>query len=156
MNKIQYQEFLEKSRQYLEAMQSGCEQKYHLSQFDRMDYEQETGTMIFSSTGRLNRVLVEYQIVGSLSERSNTWLWSWDNPYLLENTYRDIWKVKDFGEKNEIEKLCTPKWEASVREAWDMTAVAAKLLKARGSYSFMSDDIRVFIIFKFMKITGKP
>ena len=82
------------------------------------------------------------------------WLWAWDNPYLLENAIQDIQKVKKFGDKNEIEKLTSPKWEATEQDAWDMTAIAANLLKARGAYSFLSDDIRVFVIFKRIKTIG--
>jgi hypothetical protein len=120
-----------------------------------MEYEQETGKMIFSNEGELIKVVADYQIVGSLSGQSKTWLWSWDNPYLLENTAKDIYEVRDFGEKNNLDRLTSPKWDATEKDAWDMTAITAKLLKAKGAYSFSSDDIRVFIIFKEIKVIGK-
>lgn len=146
MNQIQYRELLAKSREYLDKLQEECDQKFRLNQLNRMDYEQETGRMIFSDEGVRSRVVADYQIVGSLSGRSKTWLWAWDNPYLLENINQDIWEVKKFGDINSIEKLTTPKWEATEQDAWDMTAIAAKLLKAKGAYSFLSDDIRVYVI----------
>ena len=154
MNQQQYLELLEESRIYLDTHQEECEQEFRLNQFNRMDYEQETGKMIFSDVGVIPRVVADYQIVGSLSERSNTWLWAWDNPYLLENTIQDIWEVKEMGDKNDIEKLISPKWEATKQDAWDMTAIAAYLLKAKGAYSFLSDDIRVFVILKQIKTIG--
>ncbi len=151
MNQIQYLELLEESRIYLDTQQAECDQEFRLNQFNRMDYEQETGRMIFSDVGVIPRVVADYQIVGSLSGRTNTWLWAWDNPYLLENTIQDIWEVKEFGDINDIEKLKSPKWEATEQDAWDMTAIAAYLLKARGAYSFLLDDIRVFVIFTRIK-----
>ena len=154
MNQLQYLELLEESRLYLDTQQAKCDQEYRLNHFNRMDYEQETGKMIFSDVGVIPRVVADYQIVGSLSGKSNTWLWAWDNPYLLENTIQDIRKVKEFGDENDIEKLTSPKWEATEQDAWDMTAIAANLLKARGAYSFLSDDIRVFVIFKRIKTIG--
>ena len=154
MNQLQYLELLEESRLYLNKQQAECDQEYRLNYFNRMDYEQETGMMIFSDVGVIPRVVADYQIVGSLSERSNTWLWAWDNPYLLENTFQDIRKVKKFGDKNDIDKLTSPTWEATEQDAWDMTAIAANLLKARGAYSFLSDDIRVFVVFKRIKTIG--
>jgi len=154
MNQLQYLELLEESRLYLDKQQAECDQEYRLNYFNRMDYEQETGMMIFSDVGVIPRVVADYQIVGSLSERSNTWLWAWDNPYLLENTFQDIRKVKKFGDKNDIDKLTSPTWEATEQDAWDMTAIAANLLKARGAYSFLSDDIRVFVVFKRIKTIG--
>jgi len=154
MNQLQYLELLEESRLYLDTQQAKCDQEYRLNHFNRMDYEQETGMMIFSDVGVIPRVFAEYQIVGSLSGRSNTWLWAWDNPYLLENTIQDIRKVKKFGDENDFDKLTSPTWEAAEQDAWDMTAIAANLLKARGAYSFLSDDIRVFVIFKRIKTIG--
>ena len=154
MNQLQYQELLEESQLYLDTQQAKCDQEYRLNQFNRMDYEQETNRMIFSDVGIIPRVVAYYQIVGSLSGKSNTWLWAWDNPYLLENTIQDILKVKKIGDDNDIEKLTSPKWEATEQDAWDMTAIATNLLKARGAYSFLSDDIRVFVIFKRIKTIG--
>jgi hypothetical protein len=154
MNQLYYLELLEESRLYLDKQQAECDQEYRLNYLNRMDYEQETGMMIFSDVGVIPRVIADYQIVGSLSERSNTWLWAWDNPYLLENTFQDIRKVKKFGYKNDIEKLTSPTWEATEQDAWDMTAIAANLLKASGAYSFLSDDIRVFVVFKRIKTIG--
>jgi hypothetical protein len=132
-------------------VQAKIDLEFRLNQYSRMDYEQETGMMIFSDVGVVPRVAAHYQIVGSLSRKTNTWLWAWDNPYLLENTLEDIWKVKEFGDKNHIEYLINPKWEATEQEAWDMTAIAAYLLKAKGSYAFLSDEIQVFVIFTRIK-----
>lgn len=154
MNQSQYLDLLEESRRYLDVQQAECDRKYGLKQFNRMDYEQETGRMIFSDVGVVPRLVADFQIVGSLSMKSHTWLWAWDNPYLLDNTIHEIWKVKGFGDLNDIEKLSSPKWQASEQDAWDMTAIAANLLKARGAYSFPSDDIRVFVIFIRMKMIG--
>jgi hypothetical protein len=154
MNQLFYKELLDKSRSYLKVIQAECDRGYGLNRYRRMEYEQETGKMIFSNEGELNRVFADYQIVGSLSQKSNTWLWSWDNPYLLENTMQEIRKVKDFGDSNNLDRLTTPKWEATEKDAWDMTAIAAGILKAKGAYSFLSDDIRVFMVFTRLKIIG--
>jgi hypothetical protein len=120
-----------------------------------MDYEQESCRMIFSDIGVQPRVAANFQIVGSLSGSSGTWLWSWDNEYLLDITIEDIWQIKEFGEKNRIEKLINPKWDASDEDAWDMTAISTYLLKARGAYSFLSDDIRVYVVLKELSNIGK-
>jgi hypothetical protein len=154
MNQQQYQELLYESRLYLDSQQATCEQKYRLNQFNRMDYEQESGKMVFSDVGVIPRVVADYQIVGSLSERSHTWMWAWENPYLLENTFQDIWKVKEFGDQNNVDRLTSPTWRATEQDAWDMTSIAAHLLKASGAYSFQSDDIRVFVIFTRVKTIG--
>ncbi len=154
MNQKPYLKLLEESRLFLDTQQATCEQEYGPTKFNRMDYEQETGKMIFSDVGAVPRVVADYQIVGSLSESSGSWLWSWDNPYLLEIVIRDIWGVKAYGDEYDMEKLVNPKWEANEKDAWDMTAIAANLLKAKGAYSFKSDDIRVFVIFTRISQVG--
>jgi hypothetical protein len=65
-----------------------------------------------------------------------------------------MWRVKEFGDENLIEKLSSPKWDASKEDAWEMTAISAYLLKAQGAYSFLSDDIRVYVVLKEMSVIG--
>lgn len=155
MTESQYQELLNESRAYLESQMQECNRKYKFRSLHRMDYEQESCRMIFSDVSAQPRVLANFQIVGSLSGSSGTWLWSWDNEYLLDITIEDIWQVKDFGDENSIEKLSNPKWNANQEDAWEMTAISAYLLKVQGAYSFLSDDVRVFVVLKEMSVIGK-
>ena len=140
---------------YLDKQRAHCEKVYQLGKFKRMDYEQETGKMTFSDAGVVPRVVADFQIIGSLSSRSGTWLWAWDNPYLLENTASAVYEVKKFGEENGISKLTSPKWKAQEKDAREMTAVAAYILKAPGAYAFPSDEIRVYTVFTSIKWIGK-
>jgi hypothetical protein len=154
MNEAEYLELLNESRAYLESQMKECNREYKLGSLHRMDYEQESCRMIFSDMSVQPRVVANFQIVGSLSGSSGTWLWSWDNEYLLDIAIDDIWHVKEFGERNMIEKLSIPKWDASEKDAWDMTAISTYLLKARGAYSFLSDDTRVYVVLKEIGFIG--
>jgi len=88
-----------------------------------------------------------FHMVGSVSDRSNTWMWSWDNPYLLDNVKEEMLKVKAYGEKNGIEKLIQPKWSGNEDDGWAMTAIAARILKAKGAFSFLSDEMMIYVVF---------
>ncbi len=143
---MEFNELLNKSRIYLEDQISRCNSKYGLDQCNRMEYEQEKGQMIFSSLAT-PKIIADFQIAGSFSRDSGTWLWSWDNPYLLDNVVETMWKVKEFGEKHGIYQLVEPTREAGEEEGWDMTAIAAYVLKAKGAYRFPSDLIMTFAIF---------
>ena len=143
---MEFEELLRHSRVYLEEQQEICNTRYGLHRCNRMDYEQETGQMIFSALAT-PKIITSFQIAGSVSSRSNTWLWSWDNPYLLEKVVNELWKVKQYGEKHHIYKLVEPKWEATEDEGWDMTAIAAYILQARGAYRFPSDGIITYAVF---------
>lgn len=45
-----------------------------------------------------------------------------------------ILSVKDYGQKRKFEKLINAKWTADEYDAWEMTAIAIYLLKAKGAY----------------------
>jgi hypothetical protein len=147
---MNYADLLKKSREYLLGQQEIITKQYGLDDYEKMDYEQETGKMIFTLKGG-RRVIMTFHVVGSISDRSNTWMWSWDNPYLLENVTEEMLKVKAFGEKNSIEKLTNPKWSGNDDDGWEMTAIAALVLKAKGAFSFMSDEMLVFVVFTDIK-----
>ena len=143
---MEFEELLQLSKVYLDARIRRCNTAYGLDKCNRMDYEQETGKMVFSSLAT-PKIVAEFQIAGSVSSRSNTWLWAWDNPYLLDNVVKEVWKVKEYGEQHHIYKLVEPRWEATEDQGWDMTAIAAYILKAKGAYKFPSDKIMTFAVF---------
>lgn len=90
---------------------------------------------------------MSYQVVGSVSDRSNTWMWSWDNPYLLDNVKEEMLKVKAFGKKHGIDKLIQSKWPGTEDDGWAMTAIASRVLKAKGAFSFISEEMMIFVVF---------
>jgi hypothetical protein len=146
MEQKEFAELIKRSREYLLEQQEIIKEKYGLDDYEKMDYEQETGKMIFTLKGKKN-VMMTFHIVGSVSDRSNTWMWSWDNPYLLDNVKEEMLKVKAFGEKHGIEKLIQPKWPGNEDDGWAMTAIASHVLKAKGAFSFLSDEMMVFVVF---------
>jgi hypothetical protein len=152
MDSKEFTDLLKKSREYLLGQQEIITKQYGLNDYERMDYEQETGKMIFTVKGG-RKVILSFQVVGSISDRSNTWMWSWDNPYLLENVTEEMLKIKAYGEKNGMEKLITPKWSGTDDDGWEMTAIAAWVLKAKGAFSFLSDEMLVFVVFTDIKWT---
>lgn len=147
MEKKQLQQLIRDSLNYIEKQNSYCQKFYRLGEFSRMDYEQESGKMTFSNEGVIPRVVADFQIIGSLSSGSGTWLWAWDNPYLLENTVNAAVEIRKFGRDNGIPDLTRPKWKAGEQQALEMTALSAYLLKAKGTYEFQSDDILVYTVF---------
>ncbi len=150
MNTSTYTDVLKHSREYLLKQQDNIKQKYGLDDYLQMDFEQETGNMIFTLKGG-KHVNMKFHVVGSISDRSGTWMWSWDNPYLLENVTEEMLKVRSFGEENGLEKLTSPKWPASDDDGWEMTAIAAWVLKSKGAFSFLSEEMMVFVVFEDIK-----
>jgi hypothetical protein len=47
----------------------------------------------------------------------------------------------------------TAKWSADIVDGWDMAAISAYILKAKGVYRVPSDDNKLFSFMLFKKIT---
>jgi len=146
MNHFEFNELIQQSLVYIENKQKELVELYDLDSYSRVEYDQDSGTMTFSEEGTQQKVMARFQVVGTYSDDSKTWLWAWDNPYLLDKTTEESIKIKEFGEQNKIQKLTDPKWEASLQDAWEMTALAAQFLQAKGVQIIPSDDIRAFVI----------
>lgn len=63
-----------------------------------------------------------------------TWLWGWANQHLPANVTKDVSKVREFGKARNISQLTTTRLPDDEYLGWEMTAIAAKLLGARGAY----------------------
>ncbi len=128
-----YNRFVGEAVAYLRACQDELESQYALGRYQRYDWNQETGQLIFSREGRVE-VVADIQFVGSLSTRSNTWLWSWANESITEPVKHRVRQVRTYGEEYRYLKLASACWSADEADGWEMTAIAADRLKAKGAY----------------------
>jgi len=125
--------FLDTCFEELKTKNDQLNQDFDLGSHQRYDWDQEKAELVFSNDG-VPAVIAKIDFIGSHSSRSDTWLWAWANFHLLENIRTRIIAVRDFGELHDYPCLITPKWEAEEGDAWDMAAVAAHVLDARGVY----------------------
>lgn len=115
------------------AKQERLESKFGLSKHKRWDYDQETGLLTFSNDG-IPAVIADIEMIGSVSTVSDTWLWSWANFHLLPNVRSRIVAARAFGEQRDFPRLTVPKWPADAVDGWEMSAIAAHVLEAKGVY----------------------
>lgn len=144
-------DYLTIAHEYLTEQQEICQEEYGLGSYERWWYDQETGFLDFLNGDTL-KVRIKYQEVGSVSKTSNTWLWAWDNPHLTDKIKQDSYLVKDFGEERGFLRLTKRKWEADEIDGWEMTAIAAYFLKAKGAYRVESENVYAFYIFKEIEL----
>ena len=146
-NTAGFEKLLEISYEYLSQQQDICKEKYGLSFYEHWYYDQSTGIIEFSDSG-IVKLRIRYEEVGSVSTVTDTWLWAWANPHLLDPVKREIVAVKEFGEKNGLKKLTKPKWYADEYDGWEMTTISAYVMQAKGAYRIPSDSLFSFLIFK--------
>ncbi len=145
MTTKEFDQFEHEAHEYLKSQQEILKSKYKISGYDWY-YDQDTGEFTFSAN-EIPRVIADFQVVGTLSTISNTWLWSWGNSSILENVKKDLQIVRQFGKEHNLRELVQPRWDADEFDAWAMTNVSARLLNAQGAYRCPDDNGFMFVIF---------
>ncbi|MCE2971959.1 MAG: hypothetical protein LW852_00800 [Sediminibacterium sp.] len=143
----EFEELSKISYEYLKKQQEEVEEKYGIEKYENWFYDQEKGTLSFSDKG-IDKIVIKYEEVGSISKTSNTWLWSWANPHLDYKIKTDVNLVKEYGEKQKLEKLIKRKWNADEYDVWEMTAISAYLMRAKGAYRVPTEKTFSFMIYK--------
>jgi hypothetical protein len=123
-----------------------CEQEFHISSWPRWDYDSECGTLTFSQDG-VPKVLAWIQVVGTTSISGGTWMWGWANESLPLNVAKALARVRAFGEAENIAELKEAELSDDEYLGWGMTAVAAKVLGAKGAYRCPGENGFVYVIY---------
>ena len=145
MENIDYNSFAEKCVEDLKILQDKFQEEYDLDWYENWFYNQATGLLTFSRSDlELN---FKYFQVGSFSEKSNTWKWSWDNDHTLDNVKETTKLIKEFGKRYNFPKLTNGYFPSDEFEAWEFTAIAAKLTNSIGVYRPGKDaQLQIFLV----------
>jgi hypothetical protein len=143
----EYDEFIREAWDYLYSRIDYCKTVFGLSRYQRWEWDLDKGQITFSNDG-VPMVIANFQVVGSLSEATDTWLWSWANPHIKDDLVEDMFKVKAFGERHGLKDLIEEKWSAAEKDGWIMTAISLKLLESAGAYRCPVEYGYWFILFK--------
>jgi hypothetical protein len=115
--------------------------RYGLGSHARWDVDQNTGVLTFSNKG-IPEVVCDVDFLGSFSGLTNTWLWGWANTSILEPLTKEVLRVKEYGEREELNDLVERKIECTEDEAWAFAAVALWILGGNGFVMMMIKTIR--------------
>lgn len=151
LDTISFEELSKKAYEYLNKQQDICNTVYKIDTYQNWYYDQLTGELTFSDSG-VNKLIIDYEEVGSVSEVTNTFLWAWANPHVEQKIKSDIIKVKEYGQKRNFEKLIAAKWTADQYDGWQMTAISSYLLQAKGAYRVPTNNDTLFAFMIFKKI----
>jgi hypothetical protein len=139
MTAEEYHDFKHRAVHTLMALNKQCEEKFGIGKWERWDYDLDAGTLVFSEAGT-PKVVAEVQAVGTTSSRSNTWLWSWANESLTAVVTNQMAKVRQFGTDNAIRELTEASLSDDEYLGWELTAITAGVLDAKGAYRCPSDS----------------
>ncbi len=150
-----YHDLICSSFSYLQEKQNSFMEEFKINDHERWDWYQENGTLVFSHDGE-PQVEAHVSFSGSVSQKSDTWMWAWANESLFENIKNDSRKIRELGEKLGFMNLASGLWSATEVDGWEMTSIMAKELGAIGAYRTSDDDGFTYMIVKSAKWLNKP
>jgi hypothetical protein len=110
-------------------------------------FDPQTGLLTFTFDGG-REVRCPAPAVGTVDTRAGAWAWAWANPSIPEGLRRAVEAVKAHGERHGFARLTRPSWPATTAQAWQMTAVAAKLCEQTGAYALSTGPLQMFLMFR--------
>lgn len=146
MSPEEFQEYRHEAFDSLVQINELCQQEFKLGSWQRWDYDLEVGTLTFSNDG-LPRVIATIQAVGSISNKSGTWLWGWANHGLPPKVTDQLYRLKQFGERENLSQLTESTFAADEELGWELAAIANRVLEGKGVYRCPSKNGFLFLIF---------
>lgn len=145
MSEQEFQDYARQANWFMRGQIDQNQKDFKLDSFPRFDWDPWRGELVFSVGGD-PKVVARIQVAGTLSTKSNAWLWSWANPGMLDAVKRAALKAREFGTERGLLRLIQPKWPAKESDAWEMTAVTSKLIDAKGAFKCPSPDGFTFLV----------
>jgi hypothetical protein len=146
-SRIAYEVELERARNVLRDRQTPVVQRFRIGEYDRFNWSQEEGLIVFS-TASVPKVVADIQFVGSYSDTTKTWLWAWANGAVLEHLTGDAKRMRAIGEKKGWEKLTTGKWAGTEEDGWCMATLQAAMTDADMAYRTPFDQGKTYLTLK--------
>lgn len=124
---------------------------WHLGKEDNWSADQEAGHISFTfSDGTIAEA--DMQIIGTYNIGDGTFLWGWDHPSVKEPLRAHAKLEKAFGEQYGFAQYTERKIKCTEDEAWQFTAVAARLANANGAYRGPAGTALVYMTFGKVKL----
>ncbi|NUP05401.1 MAG: hypothetical protein HOW73_05000 [Polyangiaceae bacterium] len=107
--------------------------KYQIESYHEYSWQQDPRRLVLSAP-RKPRLVAAFQMVGSYSQKTNTWLWPWAQTHYTESELEAARCVRAYGDEHKLLRLASAHWPATEQDAWDMVAVAASLYPSEGGF----------------------
>ena len=142
---IDYASFAATSVAEVKMIQDKFQRDYNLTWYEDWSYDQYTGLLTFTTSDK--ELNFRYFNVGSFSEKSKTWKWSWANESTLDSIKGPARLIREFGQRSNFPKFTDGHFESDEIEAWEFTAIAAKLCNGIGVYRPIGDaQLKLFLV----------
>jgi hypothetical protein len=146
--------FLDECLKELDQRQKACVAQWGIDGCERWEVDQSQGTITFTNTKTgHHKVVATVQIIGTYSADDKMWFWSWANDTISSNLQKDALELKAYGTKNMRMRLTEKGWKGDLHDAWQMTALAVKLVGGDAAYRGPAGPMDVFMVIRDLKIS---
>ncbi len=153
MNAEQFSEFRHAAVHDLMSLNRKCDNDFHIDSWARWDYDLDRATLTFSQD-KVPKVIASIQVVGTTSTTDGAWLWGWANENLPTTATKAIKKVRAFGESENLAELTRSSCPDDEYHGWAMTAIAAKVLEAKGAYRCPNENGFVYMLYSSIRLAS--
>jgi hypothetical protein len=137
--------FITQSLEGLRAQTAAHASTWGLGREERWSVDMDAGTITFHFTDM--RAVAPIQVVGTYDPSNGTFVWGWDHPSVPGSLREHARLVREFGERHGLANLTERMIYCSQEEAWEFTALAARLGGAHGAYRGDAGGPLVFMTF---------
>jgi hypothetical protein len=151
LNEAAVRVLLDHAYAWTKERQATAHRKFDMGAHQRWDADYDTGRFTLGSPGH-PAVLADLQVVGTFSQKSNSWLWSWDNQVMEPGLVREVARLRVLGEVRGI-PLLKQAYQENVDEAdgWERASLACYLLGHEAVYRAPMDHRFLFMILKHIR-----
>lgn len=139
-----YEKYANKTCQKLTEFQDDFRKKYDTENYENWSYNQSNEILRLYSENK--EIYFKYIPVGTFSQKTNTWMWSWANENSVEPRKLQTLKVKEFGKKKNYINLTNDHFDGDKFTGWELTSIAFELIGGIGTYRVISDHLEVYFL----------
>jgi hypothetical protein len=132
-----------------------CDREFHLDRWPRWRCELDSAKLIFSDEA-LPRVTASILVAGTSSTEKREWRWGWANQSLPQPAVDRMREVREFGETSGVAELTHETLPADEHLGWEMTALAARVLGAKGAYRCPNKEGFTYLIYTDIALAPQP
>ncbi|MDX1906589.1 MAG: hypothetical protein SF053_06095 [Bacteroidia bacterium] len=140
-----YAHFRDTCSAELDKLQEAFIKRYAANTFSEWHYNDDLGVFILKFQAHC--IYFRSVIVGSYSNNTYTWKWSWDNPHISEKEKTGMDQIPIFGESHGYEDLTTGLIAGDQRMGWEMTAIANTFIQGMGAFRVQMDHLDMYFLF---------
>lgn len=142
---MSYKEFSQERLDNLIKIQDVFKKQFDIDSYENWFYDSEFELLRLYNSDE-DEIYFRYIPVGSYSQKKQTWMWSWFNESSIEKSKEKVLAVKEFGIKNQYEKLQEGTFPSDEFDGWELTSVCLDLLNGIGAYKANSDGLDFYMV----------